>query len=86
MLFDREHLAMRLHFQLKSKKDKSKKLKAKNKLFEEVVDEDLRNLLLEEYFDMCRKFCRVQLIIWSITRNIVKEKRAVFMEGADEYC
>ena len=74
ILFDREYSAMKMHFFVKSKKNK--KLLAQAKMFEGDIDREVRDLLVDEFFsNVCRQYARLQLLIYDSTRKIVNEMR-----------
>jgi len=86
LLFDREHMAMKLYYQYKLRKIKTNKtLKKKSKQFDNLIDEGVRDLLINEWFDICRKYCRVQLIIWSLTKKTILFKCCKTDESEDEF-
>lgn len=80
-LFAREHFSMKMHFNTKAKKNKQFKIQAKK--FEGLVDDQISQLLLNEYLsNVCQAFCRYNLTIFM---NYKKEvaKRAKEMVQAD---
>ena len=42
-------------------------------MFEAGVDKEIRDLLMTEFFNnVCRKYCRLQIMIFEMARNQIK--------------
>ena len=83
LLFDREYFAMKLFYTTKARKNR--KLANHVKLFEHIVDNKVRDLLIEEYFNnVCRKFCKLNLMIYSIAQKILLQLQKTASETDDE--
>lgn len=72
-LFNREFFAMKIYYNIKSRKDKSKKNKS-FKLFDQAIDEECRDMLIDEYFQICKKFCRLNLLIKGLIKPAIQIK------------
>ncbi len=60
LLFDREFMSMKLYFTTIARKNKKSVPQAK--LFEPPVDIEIRDYLIEEFFNnVCRRFCKLNL-------------------------
>ena len=60
LLFDREFMSMKLYFTTMARKNKKSVPQAK--LFEPPVDIEIRDYLIEEFFNnVCRRFCKLNL-------------------------
>lgn len=53
-------------------------------MFDQLIDEGLKNLMINEWFDICRKYCRVQLIIWSLTKKTILFKASQYNDSDDD--
>jgi hypothetical protein len=68
LCFDREHFAMKLHYMNLARQNK--KHRAEAKLYDEPIDVEAKEMLLNEYFtNVCRKFCRYQQIVYEMARK-----------------
>lgn len=72
--FDQEYMAMKNYYFKKAVKNKN--FLATLRQFGEHIDIKVRDHLIEEFFNnVCRKYCRLQIIIYTIARKMINKLR-----------